>query len=159
MADTTAITESRIKRVYRDLTRDPDFYGGHTWKVEYTLAYSHADRWFTSQQEAEQYADEQEGFRFALASAAEPPAGFTPDPTCGRCFPVGHGEGGPCSMPTTYSGPSRYISGNAAGISTSWNVADGLEFFIDQRPSAVLDLPAARELMQLLADIIKEVQK
>ena len=64
---TAVIQEDRIKRVYRDTTRDFDFYGGHVWKVEYSEAYSHADRWFTSLQEATDYAMEQDRFRVALA--------------------------------------------------------------------------------------------
>ena len=146
-----------ILTLARDTTRDFDFYGGHVWKVEYSEAYSHADRWFTSLQEATDYAMEQDRFRVALAPVQLPPAGFTADPSCGLCYPDTHPNGQFCDQPTTYSGPSRYSPGNAWGISTSWSAGDGLEFFIDSRPGARLDAATAKTLHQLLGDVLQEV--
>lgn len=155
---TTVVQEDRIQRVYRDLSRDFEFYSGHVWKVEYTEAYSHADRWFTSLQAATDYAMEQDRFRVALAAPQLPPADFTADPSCGLCFPDTHPNGQFCDQPTTYSGPSRYSADNAWGISTSWSAADGLEFFIDSRPGARLDTAAAKTLHQLLGEVLQEVR-
>ncbi len=154
---TTDVFEDRIQRVYLDRTRDFEFYGGHVWKVEYTPAYSHADRWFTTLQEATDYAAEQDRFRVALAAEQLPPAGFTADPSCGLCYPDAHPSGQFCDFPTTYSGPSRYSPDNAWGISTSWNVSDGLELFIDSRPNARLDLAAAKSLHAILGEVLQEV--
>lgn len=155
---TTEVFEDRVQRVYRDLNHKDVFTGEPMWKVEYSEAYSHADRWFTSLQEANDYATEQDRFRVALAAEQLPPAGFTADPSCGLCYPDTHPNGQFCDQPTTYSGPSRYSPDNAWGITTSWSAADGLEFFIDQRPSARLDAAAAKTLHQLLGEVLQEVK-
>lgn len=147
---TTEAHEDRIQRVYLDTTRDAEFYGGHVWKVEYSQAYSHADRWFTTPQAANDYATEQERFRLALAARQEPPAGFVPDSGCGICSP--------CDCPQTFSGPHLYAQDGSMGITTAWSAADGVEFYIDQRPGARLDLAAARALHQLLGATIIEVE-
>lgn len=154
---TTEVFEDRIQRVYRDTTRDPAIYGDFMWKVEYTQAYSHADRWFTTLQEATDYAAEQDRFRVALAAEQLPPAGFTADPSCGLCYPDTHPNGQFCDQPTTYSGPSRYTTDSAWGVSTSWSAADGLEMFIDSRPNARLDLSAAKALHSLIGEVLQEV--
>ncbi|WP_248762631.1 hypothetical protein [Pseudarthrobacter sp. SSS035] len=92
-----------------------------------------------------------------VADTAEPPAGFTPDPSCGICFPEEHTAGNICDQPTTYSGPSRYSPDNAWGVTTSWNVVEGFEFYIDSRPYARLDVPAATTLHGLLGEVLQEV--
>lgn len=83
-----------------------------------------------------------------------PPAGFTADPTCGLCFPEAHV--GQCEG-QTFSGPQRYSSDGAIGVSTAWTAADGIELYIDQRPNARLDIAAAQELHSLLAAVLQEV--
>jgi len=57
-----SIYDDRVQRVYLDTSR-PAIYGEYVWKVEYSPAYSYADRWFTTEQEALDYAAEQEGRR------------------------------------------------------------------------------------------------
>jgi hypothetical protein len=154
---TPEVYEDRIQRVYRDTTRDLDFYGGHVWKVEYSQAYSHADRWFTTLQEATNYATEQERFRVALTPEQLPPTGFTADPGF-YCYGEALPNGQICDQPTTYSGPSRYTPDGSMGITTAWSAPDGLEFHIDQRPGARLDLASAKVLHQLLGATILEVE-
>lgn len=149
-------TEDRVQRVYRDTKRDPEFYEGHVWKVEYSEAYSHANRWFRTLQEANDYATQQEGFRTALADVQQPPPGFTADPTCGLCFPESHIDH--CDG-QTFSGPQRYSADGAFGVSTAWTSADGVELYIDQRPNARLDIAAAKELHSLLGSVLQEVAK
>ncbi len=46
-----------IARVFHDSSR-PAIYEGHVWKVEHLPAYSHADVWFETEEEAWTYADE-----------------------------------------------------------------------------------------------------
>lgn len=139
----------RIRRVYLDPSRDADFYGGHVWKVEYSPAYSHADRWFTTRQEAVEWSKEQEKLRSdrAIKRNPTPPGGFhLIQDNWDEEFGVPY-----------HFGPGDYIEGKRAGVHAHWTPADGVLFEIEVAPDNYLDLSEAQALYQLLGEVLREV--
>lgn len=135
-AGAAEVPEDGVQRVYRDTTRAA-IYDEYVWKVEYAPDYAHADRWFTTLQEATEYAQEQENLRSSTRSSDKPPAGFK-------------------QAAAIHEGPGRHCEDNNIGVSSWWTPAEGVVFHVNARTD--LNRAEAEALHELLGSILQEVQ-